>query len=325
MVEPQEPLNEAVVRLPLPLPLRDLPTVNCYAVRSGDELTLIDPGWKSPATDAALTAHLAALDATPHDVRRILVTHSHWDHYTQALDWQERYGTEVLLGRGEVHSIEALDLRRGPYPQQVDMLRRSGAPELAAVVDQLPLEEFEQDMPFRAPTRWLDDGEVVAGVTARSTPGHTRGHTVYEYGDIAFTGDHVLPRITPSLGFEQAPEAGPLASYLSSLRLLLDGPDRRLAPAHGAVTDSVHDRVAELLTHHDRRLEVVRGHLLAGATTAFEVATRMRWTRRERRLGDLGEVHAMSAVLEVRTHLEQLVSEGRAHTARGTIDVYAAA
>lgn len=325
MADTLETIDESVSRLPLPLPLADLPTVNCYAIVQSDAITLIDPGWKSEATDTALRAYLRQLGASPADVRRILVTHSHWDHYTQALDWQERYGTEVLLGRHEQHSIDALDLQRGAYPQQVAMLRRSGAPELAEAVDRLPLEDFERDMPFRPPTRWLDDGEVIDDVTVRATPGHTRGHTVFEHGDTVFTGDHVLPRITPSLGFEQEPESGPLASYLSSLRLLLEGPDRRLAPAHGAVSPSVQTRAGELLSHHDRRLEVVRGHLLAGARTAYDVAARMPWTRRDKRLTELGEVHAMTAVLEVRSHLEHLVSEGRARTVRGAVDAYLAA
>src|SRR5690348_9130583 len=92
-------VGDTVVRLPLPLPLRELPVVNCYAIIGSDDLTLVDPGWKSQETERALLRHLAALGAGPRDVRRILVTHCHWDHYTQALDWQERHGIEVMLGR----------------------------------------------------------------------------------------------------------------------------------------------------------------------------------------------------------------------------------
>ena len=250
------------------------------------------------------------------DVRQIVVTHAHWDHYTRAVDWQQRYGIPVLLGRGERHSIEAFDLSRGPYPNQVALLRRAGASEIAAAVDTLELEEHERDMPFGAPDRWLSGGERVdcSGLTlvAHATPGHTRGHIVYEdiVDGLLFAGDHLLPRITPSVAFEQAPEESPLTSYLASLRMFAYGPDHRMLPAHGLAGASAKDRAQELLNHHDRRLKVVYDHVVTEARTAFDIATLMRWTRHNKNLSQLGTVHAMTAVLEVRAHLEHLTHGG---------------
>lgn len=335
MTEPQEYAVESIApditRLPLPLPLHGLPLVNCYAIAGTDGLTLVDPGWKSARNETALRDGLATLGATLDDVRRILVTHAHWDHYTQALDLRERTEVEVLLGRGEGDSITALDLDRGPHPRQVELLRLAGAADLADAVDAHPVEDHERAMPFNPPDRWLDDGEVVdcggVAVVARSTPGHTRGHMVYELDrpgtpGWSFTGDHVLPRITPSIAFEQSPEDDALTSYVSSLQLLADGPDRTMLPAHGLATASVHERVHALLDHHEQRLKVVRDHVVTGATTAYEVADRMRWTRRELRLSQLGTVHAMTAVLEVRSHLERLVRQGRLTMSGAVVEHY---
>ncbi len=309
-----EHIGERVVRLPLPLPLADLPLVNCYAILGDNSVTLVDPGWKSKATDDTLQAHLANLHAKPTDVQRILVTHAHWDHYTQALDWRERYGTTVLLGRAEGASIDRLDLSRGSFPQQVELLRHAGAPDLAETIDRLELADHERDMPFGPPDHWLDHGERIdcdgPRVTAIATPGHTRGHFAFQLDDLLFTGDHILPRITPSLAFEQAPERLPLGSYLSSLRGHLHRPDQRMLPAHGPVSPSVRARAGELLDHHDRRLAQTRDLVSSGASTAFAVARAMRWTRHQRTLDQLGSVHAMTAVLEVRAHLELLVDRG---------------
>ena len=141
------------------------------------------------------------------------------------------------------------------------------------------------------------------------TPGHTRGHVVFDdaaYGAV-FTGDHLLPRITPSIAFERAPERLPLRSYLSSLLLFLSLPDSRMLPAHGATDRATRGRAAELLVHHRNRLEVIGDLVAAGASTAFDVAARMRWTRHDRALEDLDVVHRMTAVLEVLSHLELLV------------------
>ncbi|MFF1691757.1 MULTISPECIES: hypothetical protein [unclassified Streptomyces] len=65
---------------------------------------------------------------------------------------------------------------------------------------------------------------------------------------LLFSGDHVLPRITPSIGFEAAdPGARPLAAYRDSLHLITEHAYARLLPAHDPVTDSTHTRVAELV------------------------------------------------------------------------------
>ena len=56
---------------------------------------------------------------------------------------------------------------------------------------------------------------------------------------LLFAGDHVLPTITPSIGFEPALPAQPLGDFLGSLTKVRGLPDLRLLPAHGPVADSV--------------------------------------------------------------------------------------
>ncbi|MFD8382332.1 MBL fold metallo-hydrolase [Streptomyces sp. NPDC059679] len=113
---------------------------------------------------------------------------------------------------------------------------------------------------WEAPDRWLGAGTLRFGdreLRVVPTPGHTKGHVVFldEQRGLLFSGDHVLPHITPSIGFELAEPGGrPLADYLDSLRLMTRYADARLLPAHGPVADSAHTRVAELLVHHDERL-----------------------------------------------------------------------
>ena len=71
-----------------------------------------------------------------------------------------------------------------------------------------------------------------------ATPGHTRGHLVFQdrATGLLFAGDHVLPHITPSIGFEGGAVDFPLRDYLESLRLVRAHAGRRLLPAHGPVT-----------------------------------------------------------------------------------------
>ena len=225
-----------VVRIPLPLPLRDLRVVNVYAILGDDGVTLVDSGWADEPSETVLVEALDRLGFTPGDVRRVVVTHAHWDHYSRAIGWQRRYGTTVMIGRQERHSIEAFDERTGAYPMQAQLLLKAGAVDLAQTIADFPLEPFERDVPFGPPDIWLDDGDHIdcggVDLVARATPGHTRGHIVYEdqRAGLAFTGDHILPRITPSIALERAPEALPLQSYLASLRLFLDLQTHRCCP-----------------------------------------------------------------------------------------------
>lgn len=310
-----ERVTDNIARLPLPLPLADLKAVNAYVVSAPDGVTLIDPGWAYPPSETALLDALDVLDHTIADVRRILVTHQHWDHYSLGVKWRDAYGIELLLGREERHSIEAFTTLDGVHPLQVGMLIEAGADELAGQIAKLEWEPHEKGVAFAPPDRWLDDGQVIecgpSRITVRATPGHTRGHVIFEdeaHG-LMFTGDHLLPRITPSIAFERTPERLPLRSYLDSLRLLLGLPDARMLPAHGTTEHTTWARTAELLDHHRTRLTQVADIVAAGSSTSFDVATRMRWTRRERRLDELEIVHRMMAVLEVQSHLDVLASQ----------------
>jgi len=84
-----------------------------------------------------------------------------------------------------------------------------------------------------------------------------------------------------------------------------------MLPAHGAAGGSVHERVEELLEHHRERLDFVASLVEEGHSTALSVAGQMRWTRRQKTLEDLGDVHAMTAVLETTVHLDLLSDRNR--------------
>lgn len=306
-----------VHRIPLQLPLTGLAAVNAYLLEAPDGLILIDPGWAGKDNEEAIVAALHRLGHKLSDLTTCLATHHHWDHYTQAYAWRDSLNTRLLVGREEHHSIEAYRVHTVMFPEHPQLLRRCGAPELAAQLQTEEPPEHEKNVPYGPPDAWLEDGERLSlrqgALEVVATPGHTRGHVAYRHSEagLLFSGDHVLPTITPSLGFEMAPAPHPLSSFLSSLRLLLDQPDTTLLPAHGPVTVSTHSRVREILEHHEQRLDEVQEILTTGATTTYDVAAQLPWTRRRNRLHDLPLAHQMSAVMEIEAHLEVLSMLGR--------------
>jgi glyoxylase-like metal-dependent hydrolase (beta-lactamase superfamily II) len=227
------------------------------------------------------------------------------------------FGARVSLGIGERPTIDwAAEPDRRPLTGQTGLLRRSGAGEIADRLEQLtPLHPDVTNWEY--PDDWLDGSTSVpaAGRLLRAipTPGHTSGHLVFAEpeAELLFAGDHVLPHITPSIGFEPIRAELPLRSYLQSLVLVRRLPDMRLLPAHGPVTGSVHARVDQLLDHHGARLDACQAAVESGRQTAFEVAEALPWTRRARRFDELTLFNQMLAVCETDAHLELLVAQGR--------------
>ena len=247
------------------------------------------------------------------------MTHVHRDHYTLAIELRRRFGTRVHLGRDEAPGLhELLEIASNVPLTSLHQLRRSGEDELAAVVHAMTeSEEFDADG-WEKPDSWLVPGEHAVGarvLEAVATPGHTKGHLVYHDLDarILFSGDHLLPTITPSIGFELGDWELPLASYLSSLEAMLARPDAQLLPAHGAPGRSAHARATELLEHHDLRLSAtVRVLDGRGEVTAGRVARALTWTRRHRRFDELDSFNQMIATCETIAHLDVLVDRGQA-------------
>jgi glyoxylase-like metal-dependent hydrolase (beta-lactamase superfamily II) len=306
-----------IFRIPLPLPLDGLRAVNVYAVTHGSAVTLVDAGWAIEESRTQLEDSLKRVDLGLADVDRFLVTHVHRDHYTQAVAVRREFGTRVSLGAGERGTIEELNSDQPEGQAQLDLLVRAGA---AAMLPELRDNGWggRVDRTFwEPPDDWLTGGQdlPVGGRTLRAvhTPGHTQGHLVFaDLGaGLLFAGDHVLPHITPSIGFEARVGESPLADYLRSLAAMRDLPDLRLLPAHGPVTGSVHARVDELLAHHENRLAASEAAVRAGAATAYEAARALGWTRRNRSFAELDVWNQMLAVCETGAHLLVLAAQGR--------------
>jgi len=303
-----------VFRIPLPLPDDGLRAVNVYAVQDADRLVLVDGGWAIPAARAALDAGLRALGCTPADIARFLVTHMHRDHYSQALAIRREFGTRVALGGGELPSLREIH-RPGAAPGQAQaaQLRRYGAHALAAGMLSRRLGEPVEAADWTDPDEWLEPSSDVGlqdrTLSAIATPGHTAGHVVFAdlAGGLLFAGDHVLPHITPSIGFEPAPAELPLRDYLTSLATVRAMPDLRLLPAHGPVVASTHHRIDELLQHHEDRLTAIRQAVGTQVRTPLQVAELISWTRRGRTFASLDEFNQMLAVGETAAHLDLLV------------------
>ena len=316
-----------VSRIPLPLPGDGLRAVNVYALRTPTGVTLIDGGWALPESQGRLEAALGQLDLDLGSIERFLVTHAHRDHYELASKLGQLLGSRVELGIGERPSIESIVSRAGKHDDSPlnARLRAAGAAEIVTEIEAARASNGDDrsELLWHLPDRWLEDRDVLVlenrQLEVLATPGHTRGHVVFVDHDagLLFSGDHLLPHITPSIGFETIPSGSALTDYLASLALVRGLPDLKMLPAHGPARSSTHGRIDELVEHHESRLQRMLASVERGASTAFEVAGDVPWTRREVAFSSLDVFNRMLAVNETMAHLEDL--DRREHVA-ATID-----
>jgi glyoxylase-like metal-dependent hydrolase (beta-lactamase superfamily II) len=311
-----------VYRIPLPLPGDGLRAVNVYVIEDGGHLTLIDAGWHRPESWDCLRAGLRQIGAGLEDVNRVLVTHIHYDHYGQAAALRRATGAKILLGVGEESSVRVMTEQgyTGDIAQRDRRLRIAGAQILVEQLmrdrDDSGIEATLRNATWEGPDSWLRDDDTIElsnrSLRAIETPGHTRGHLTFldHTSGLFFVGDHVLPHITPSIGFEPLVGEHPLMDFLLSLSKVRDLNVEMVLPAHGFEFADLRTRVDELLAHHGARLTTILKALGGRERVAFAVAQDLPWTSRARRYGDLDLFNRTLAVLETALHLDLLAVQG---------------
>jgi len=310
---------EGIHRIPLPLPMDGLKAINVYVIETDEGLTLVDGGWAIPLARDLLERCLGQIGAGFGDIRRFLVTHVHRDHYTMATVLAHELGIDVSLGRGEEPALDLLNnveqLTESPF---LAVLRSAGAEEVARQWAADNTGEPPPKEQWAYPTTWFEGDHTIPvgrrSLEAVHTPGHTPGHFVFAETDasLLFAGDHVLPTITPSIGFTMPAVDQPLGDFMGSLTRVRELPDLRILPAHGPVAPSSHERVDELLVHHETRLTQCLAALSGGPLTSHQVAGHLGWTRRELAYDSLDVFSKGMAAMETKAHLELLVARGQA-------------
>ena len=317
--------------LRLPLTGSPLRHTNGYLIRGDDGWTLVDCGWNLPDVLEALTSQLADMGARLEDIRRLVITHFHADHYGLA-------GTLVGLTQAKLlmHRLDWLYVERelsdfnGTIARFDYWLRLNGAPPEMVSEEQRRTADMYRRYTVIAPDEQLEDGQriVAAGHEFQVvwTPGHTSGHICLWDAErkALLTGDHVLDPITPNVSLSREGQGNPLGEYLQSLRKVAELDADLVLPAHGEPFNGVARRVRELLAHHDEREAEVLEAVSHGERTAYDVAADLPWTRRRRTLADLSLGQQRMALTETIAHLEELRSRGliRAEQ-RGELQLFA--
>jgi glyoxylase-like metal-dependent hydrolase (beta-lactamase superfamily II) len=314
---PVEQVRGGLWSIPVPIPHNPLRYVSVHAFAlDGGGLGLLDTGWESDESWTALTAGLASIGGSIEDVRGVLVSHLHVDHLGLADRVREASGAWVAMHPADATLVAGLN-RRGAdaaVAAEIEFLVGLGADRTDAVADVGPAANMERFTRMAVPDRLLEDGDHADfpgwRLRAVHTPGHTPGHLCFadEEGRLLFTGDHVLPRITPNISTGVSGATDPLRGFLDSLGGVRDLDPAEVLPAHEWRFRGLADRVDALIAHHEHRLtELLDAIRRNPRSTPWDLAAHLTWSRPweqyERRM-------RIFAVTETDAHLRLLASRG---------------
>jgi glyoxylase-like metal-dependent hydrolase (beta-lactamase superfamily II) len=164
--------------------------------------------------------------------------------------------------------------------------------------------------PIEPPDHVVADGDSIDLGEGRSlvvlhTPGHEQAHICLRdtRTRILFSGDHILPRISPVVMYTgDTPD--PLGEYMTSLERLLGMGIGLTYPAHGNLIDQGNERAHQILLHHKRRLSDMADLVSRADTDAWSVVAKSFRP-------NLGPTDSRLAFLETVSHLEHLRLSGR--------------
>lgn len=309
---------DRVFELSLPIPFEN-GSVNAFLLPGPDGVDLIDCGMNSAESLKLLRAAVAEVGGGA-PMRRVVVTHIHPDHYGAVGVLTRDDGVEPYLHRLEIPLVHPRYLELEHLVAEVGRwLRTNGVPHEEAVDMQNASRQLRDFVTPALDPVALDGAETLELGSRRLrvewTPGHSPGHIVlFDPRDrILFSGDQLLPDLSPNIGLHPQSTPNPLDEYLGANQRLAALDPRLVLPGHGEPFSDVADKVDGLARHHRRRKLRILEIVGSGEVSAWMVAVEL-WGPREhsyeKRLA-LQEALAHLQSLAAESALEKLVGPGR--------------
>jgi glyoxylase-like metal-dependent hydrolase (beta-lactamase superfamily II) len=264
-------------RLRLPLPWPGVPHGNAWALAADGGIVLFDTGMGGKGRLRQLDLALAQAGFGVEDVRLLVCTHSHIDHYGLAAAITEAAGCELWMHPKWEHVRLLASDPAAALEHRIEVARQSGVPVVA-------LERYREARSGDEETG-IDairdpDRELVPGVEVETdhgswqvheTPGHAPSHVVLHQPDrkLMISGDHLLGRTV--LFFDHGHTADPVGEFLASLDEVEPLAVELCLPGHGRPFRDPEAKIAEARRQVGELLGKVRESLGGGERTAFAI------------------------------------------------------
>lgn len=298
-----------IQRIIIPNPFFEGAT-NVYLI-AAEPITLIDTGIGTEEGFQVLEQALRSHGMTQRSIQRIVLTHQHLDHIGLARRLHDVSGAAVFVHAADWEAVTHYEAWHTNFVTLMrERLTAWGAPEADIQEASDLFLHGGLKLAQSVPAERLTDGQRLPMGTGElevfHTPGHSLGSICLRFGRHLFSGDHVLPDVSPNIGGGDFETPNLLRRYLESLERVrhLQADDLRVHPGHGEPFADLAGRVRELQEHHREReetiLELLHGR---GSLTVYEIAVAL--------FGPLRGHHVALGTAEVYAHLEKAEREGR--------------
>ncbi len=304
----------------LEVPTRFGMKINVSIFITEDGIDTIDIGPNDKAALDEIQIEFQTLNLNVKDIRNIYLTHAHEDHSGLSEYFHDNYGTHVHIHESDkiFYDFNRDDIRE-LLINVANNLIKFGVPSqsrndiISYILDDFPIHQKKIKEFYR-----LNDikvttiGNYIAQVIC--VPGHTPGSTCFYFkkDKLLFSGDTVLPRITPNPGTivlmemmlnNMKCEQNPLRDFINSLQIIRNIGADTLIPGHGDIISMTDKLVDIYIRHHERTLNNIVDILGSNSLTCFELS---KFIYRK-----IGNYHLLLQILEVEAHLRYLISLGK--------------
>ena len=305
---------ERIYQIPTPTPFYVGP-INAYLIKD-DPVTLVDSGVKTGDAEEALRSGLAELGLEFGDIERLVITHSHLDHYGLAAAVAAEGNPRVCAHPVEIFDIESELGYTSPDDVRNDraekFLLESGLPEdkLSLNLSRHPVfQELRQAVKVTDP---IEEGDTLEFEHAKMEVIHCPGHSpgminLYDRSErVLLSGDNILKHITPVplLNFSQdpaEPRSHSLADYMETLEKLKEFDIDLVLTGHGEIVDDLREVIESVTLHHEVRKKKVLKFLRKSPGTAYDVCNHL--------FPGLDPLHMFLAMSESIGHIDILEEE----------------
>ena len=270
-----------VWRLRLPLPWPGVPHGNVWAIAADGGVVLFDTGMGGRGRLRQFDLALAQAGFGLEDVRLLVCTHSHTDHYGLAAPIVENAGCELWMHPAWGHVRLHADDPAAALEHRIEVARQSGVPP-AALERYRESREGDDETGIDAIVE--PDRDLLPGVEVETdlgtwqvyeTPGHAPSHVVLHQPErkLMISGDHLLGRTV--LFFDHGHSPDPVGEFLSSLDEVEPLDVDLCLPGHGRPFREPETKIAEARAQVDTLLGKVRDALGEGERQPFEIVAEL--------------------------------------------------
>ena len=270
-----------VWRLRLPLPWPGVPHGNVWAIAADGGVVLFDTGIGGRGRLRQFDLALAQAGFGLEDVRLLVCTHSHTDHYGLAAPIVEGAGCELWMHPAWGHVRLHADDPAAALEQRIEVARQSGVPP-AALERYRESREGDDETGIDAIVE--PDRDLLPGVEVETdlgtwqvyeTPGHAPSHVVLHQPErkLMISGDHLLGRTVLFFDYGHSPD--PVGEFLGSLDESSRSTSTSACPATAGPSANRRRRSPRRGRQVDTLLGKVRDALAEGERQPFEIVAEL--------------------------------------------------